>query len=47
MLLNRKNVVWSLMSKHKLTDEFSINGSYTYVKVEEDNKDGNGFKTRY
>ncbi|WP_302960823.1 TonB-dependent receptor plug domain-containing protein [Phascolarctobacterium faecium] len=30
--------------KHKLTDEFSINGSYTYVKVEEDNKDGNGFK---
>lgn len=30
--------------KYKLTDEFSINGSYTYVKVEEDNKDGNGFK---
>lgn len=29
--------------KHKLTDEFSISGSYTYVKVEEDNKDGSGF----
>lgn len=29
--------------KHELSDEFAINGSYSYVKVEENGNDGKGF----
>lgn len=29
--------------RHELSDEFAINGSYSYVKVEEDGKNGRGF----
>lgn len=29
--------------KHKLDDNWSLNGSYAYVKVEENNKNGKGF----
>ena len=33
-----------LSVNHNFDDKFSAYVSYTYVKVEEDNKDGNGFK---